>query len=47
MLKPTPTLPYVIFVNFSYELAITMITYDFLEARWNILSNLRTDFNLT
>ena len=34
-------------VNFSYELGIIIIRYDFLEARWMILSNIRTNFNLS
>ena len=34
----------VIFANFSYELDMIMIRYDFLEARWVI--NVRTDTEL-
>ena len=34
-------------VNFSCELGQTMTRYDFLWARWVILSNVWTDFNLT
>ena len=34
-------------VNFSCELGPIMTRYDFLWARWVILSNVRTDLNLT
>ena len=34
-------------VNFSCELGQIMTRYDFLCAVWVILSNVRTDFNLT
>ena len=34
-------------VNFSYELRQRKTKYDFLEARWMILSNVRPDSNLT
>ena len=34
-------------VNFSCELGQIMTRYDFLWARWVILSNVRTDLNLT
>ena len=34
-------------VNFSYELGQIMTRYYFIWARWVILSNVRTDFNLT
>ena len=34
-------------VNFSCELGQIMTIYDFLWARWVILSNVRTDLNLT
>ena len=36
-----------ILVNFSCELEQIMTNYDFQEARRLILSNVRTDFNLT
>ena len=36
-----------ILVNFSYELRQIMTRYAFLEVRWVILSNVRTDSNLT
>ena len=34
-------------VNFSCEMGQIMNMYDFLEARWVILSNVRTDSNFT
>ena len=34
-------------VNFAYEVAQIINTYDFLSAKQSILSNVRTDFNLT
>ena len=34
-------------VNFSCELGLIMTIYDFLWARWVILSNVRTDLNFT
>ena len=34
-------------VNFSYELGQIMTRYDFLWARWVILSNVRNNLNLT
>ena len=37
----------VILVNFAHELAQIITTYDFLSATQAILSNVRTDFNLT
>ena len=39
--------PISLLVNFSHELAQIITTYDFLSARQAILSNVRTDFNLT
>ena len=36
-----------ILVNFSCELGQIMARYDFIEARWMILSNVRTDSSLT
>ena len=39
--------PISLLVNFSHELAQIMTTYDFLSAKQVILSNVRTDFNLT
>ena len=36
-----------ILINFSCELGQIMTWYDFLEARWMILSNVWTDSNLT
>ena len=34
-------------VNFSHELVQIMTTYDFLSGKQSILSNVRSDFNLT
>ena len=34
-------------VNFAHGLGQVIARYDLLEARWLILSNVRTDFNLT
>ena len=39
--------PISLLVNFSHELAQIMTMYDFLSAKQAILSNVRTDFNLT
>ena len=39
--------PISLLVNFSNKLAQIMTTYDFLSAKQAVLSNVRTDFNLT
>ena len=36
-----------ILINFSYEFRQIMTRYDFLELRWVILCNVRTQYNLT
>ena len=47
MFEPTPTWPNFILVNFVWELGQIMARYDFLGPRRVILSNVRTDSNLT